>query len=238
MVVLIPSQTLYLAKKKMLRTLASLISWITHPLLAITYIYIILLFTDPFDFGFGKWSDSGALILFFRIFLTTFFIPGFAVIMLTFIGLAKSIELPEKEDRIAPYIITGIFYLWMFRNFLDNPDIPSSFSRAILGSSIGLFLAFFINIFDKISAHTVGIGGILGFMILFLFQKGNTIIFFQDFSTNIYLVPISLIFVLIILIAGLTGSSRLYLKAHSPAQVYAGYFIGIITQFIALRFIP
>ena len=222
----------------MLRNFASLISWLTHPLLAITYIYIILLFTNPFDFGFRNWSDTGAIILFLRIFLTTFFIPGFAVLMLTFIGLAKSMELPEKEDRIAPYIITGIFYLWMFRNFLDNPDIPSSFSRAILGSSIGLFLAFFINIFDKISAHTVGIGGILGFILIFLFQQGNTVLFSQGFTENIYLIPMSLVFLITILIAGLTGSSRLYLKAHSPAQVYAGYFIGILTQFIALRFIP
>jgi len=222
----------------MLRNFASLISWLTHPLLAITYIYIILLFTNPFDFGFRNWSDTGAIILFLRIFLTTFFIPGFAVLMLTFIGLAKSMELPEKEDRIAPYIITGIFYLWMFRNFLDNPDIPSSFSRAILGSSIGLFLAFFINIFDKISAHTVGIGGILGFILIFLFQQGNTVLFSQGFTENIYLIPMSLVFLITILIAGLTGSSRLYLKAHTPAQVYAGYFIGILTQFIALRFIP
>jgi len=221
----------------MLRNFASLISWLTHPLLAITYIYIILLFTNPFDFGFRNWSDTGAIILFLRIFLTTFFIPGFAVLMLTFIGLAKSMELPEKEDRIAPYIITGIFYLWMFRNFLDNPDIPSSFSRAILGSSIGLFLAFFINIFDKISAHTVGIGGILGFILIFLFQQGNTVLFSQGFTENIYLIPMSLVFLITILIAGLTGSSRLYLKAHTPAQVYAGYFIGILTQFIALRFI-
>jgi hypothetical protein len=158
--------------------------------------------------------------------------------MLTFIGLAKSLELPEKEDRIAPYIITGIFYLWMFRNFLDNPDIPSSFSRAILGSSIGLFLAFFINIFDKISAHTVGIGGILGFLMLFLFQHGNASLLFQGFNANIYLIPMSLVFLIALLLAGLTGTSRLYLKAHTPAQVYAGYFIGILTQFIALRFIP
>lgn len=222
----------------MFRNFASLISWLTHPLLAITYIYIILLFTNPFDFGFRNWSDTGAIILFLRIFLTTFFIPGFAVLMLTFIGLAKSLELPEKEDRIAPYIITGIFYLWMFRNFLDNPDIPSSFSRAILGSSIGLFLAFFINIFDKISAHTVGIGGILGFLMLFLFQQGNASLLFQSFNANIYLIPMSLVFLIALLIAGLTGTSRLYLKAHTSAQVYAGYFIGILTQFIALRFIP
>ncbi|MDP4853161.1 MAG: hypothetical protein NWR22_08260, partial [Saprospiraceae bacterium] len=203
----------------MLRTSASFISWITHPLLAITYIYILLLFINPFDFGFTKWSDPGAVILFIRIFLTTFFIPAFAVLMLTFIGLAKSIELPEKEDRIAPYIITGIFYLWMFRNLLDNPDIPPSFSRAILGASIGLFLAFFINIFDKISAHTVGIGGILGFILVFLFQHKEAELLLQGRNDAIYLIPLPLIFLIFVLIAGLVGSSRLYLKAHQPMQV-------------------
>jgi len=222
----------------MLRIAASFISWITHPLLAVTYLYILSIFINPFDFGFSKWSDSGAIILFFRIFLTTFFIPAFAVLMLTFTGLARSLQLPEREDRIAPYIITGIFYLWMFRNFLDNPDIPNAFSRAILGASIGLFLAFFINIFDKISAHTVGMGGILGFILLFLFQQGDTPLFFQGFHDNIYLIPMSLVFLFTLLIAGFIGSSRLILKAHSPSQVYAGYFIGIISQFIALRFIP
>ncbi len=222
----------------MLRLSASLISWITHPLLAVTYIYLLLLFTNPFEFGFSKWSDTGAVILFFRIFLTTFFIPGFAVIILTFIGLAKSVELPERQDRIAPYIITGIFYLWMFRNLMDNPDIPASFSRAILGSSIGLFLAFFINIFDKISAHTVGIGGVLGFILIFLYKQGNDSLLLFDAGKNLYFVPMSVVFLMMIFIAGLTGSSRLYLKVHSPAQVYAGFFIGIFTQFVALRFIP
>lgn len=222
----------------MLRLSASLISWITHPLLAVTYIYLLLLFTNPFEFGFSKWSDTGAVILFFRIFLTTFFIPGFAVIILTFIGLAKSVELPERQDRIAPYIITGIFYLWMFRNLMDNPDIPTSFSRAILGSSIGLFLAFFINIFDKISAHTVGIGGVLGFILIFLYKQGNDSLLLFDAGKTLYFVPMSVVFLMMIFIAGLTGSSRLYLKVHSPAQVYAGFFIGIFTQFVALRFIP
>jgi membrane-associated phospholipid phosphatase len=39
-------------------------------------------------------------------------------------------------------------------------------------------------------------------------------------------------------LAGLVGSSRLYLKAHQPMQVYGGFIIGIIAQFIALRFVP
>lgn len=207
----------------MLRTSASFISWITHPLLAITYIYILLLFLNPFDFGFTKWSDSGAVILFIRIFLTTFFIPAFAVLMLTFIGLAKSIELPEKEDRIAPYIISGIFYLWMFRNLLDNPDIPSSFSRAILGATIGLFLAFFINIFDKISAHSVGMGGVLGFILVFLFQNEKAGLLIQGLNDAMYFIPLSMFFLFFVLLAGLVGSSRLYLKS-APAHAGVWWF--------------
>jgi membrane-associated phospholipid phosphatase len=126
----------------------------------------------------------------------------------------------------------------MFRNFLDNPEIPNTFSRAILGATIGLFLAFFINIFDKISAHTVGMGGILGFILLFLLQHGDVSIYFQSVNEKIYGIPLSLIFLFSIVLAGFVGSVRLFLKAHSASQVYAGYFIGLISQFIALRFIP
>jgi membrane-associated phospholipid phosphatase len=126
----------------------------------------------------------------------------------------------------------------MFRNLLDNPDIPSSFSRAILGASIGLFLAFFINIFDKISSHTVGIGGILGFILVFLFQHKEAGLLIQGVNDVIYLIPLSLFFLFFVFLAGLVGSSRLYLKAHQPMQVYGGFIIGIIAQFIALRFVP
>jgi membrane-associated phospholipid phosphatase len=50
--------------------------------------------------------------------------------------------------------------------------------------------------------------------------------------------PLPLIFLFFVLLAGLVGSSRLYLKAHQPMQVYGGFIIGIIAQFIALRFVP
>jgi membrane-associated phospholipid phosphatase len=54
----------------------------------------------------------------------------------------------------------------------------------------------------------------------------------------IYLIPLSLFFLFFVFLAGLVGSSRLYLKAHQPMQVYGGFIIGIIAQFIALRFVP
>jgi hypothetical protein len=84
----------------------------------------------------------------------------------------------------------------------------------------------------------VGIGGILGFILVFLFQHKEAELLFHGLNDAIYLMPLPLIFLIFVLIAGLVGSSRLYLKAHQPMQVYGGFIIGIIAQFIALRFVP
>ena len=40
-------------------------------------------------------------------------------------------------------------------------------------------------------------------------------------------------FIIVILIAGLVGTSRIFLKRHTPMQVYAGFCLGFICTFVA-----
>jgi membrane-associated phospholipid phosphatase len=41
----------------------------------------------------------------------------------------------------------------------------------------------------------------------------------------------------ILLLAGVIGTARLYLKAHSLPEVLNGYLIGFAAQMLAMRFI-
>ena len=41
--------------------------------------------------------------------------------------------------------------------------------------------------------------------------------------------------IIAVVACGLVGSSRLMLKAHEPADIYGGYFIGFLSQFVALN---
>lgn len=222
----------------MLNIAARLISLVLHPLLMLTYMLVLLLLLNPYLFGVHSISEQPAKILLWRVFLSSFFIPAIAVLMLRFTGLLRSLEMPNKEDRIGPYIITGMFYLWLFRNFLDNGQIPSVFVSFTLGATIALFLAFFINIFSKISIHAVGMGGLLGVTVIAMavFPAYNFLSPVQA-DPQIWQLDMRVLLVVIIFLAGLAGSARLQLRAHEPMDLYGGYLVGFIAQFIAARFI-
>ena len=218
----------------MLRMLARIISILFHPLLIVTYMLVLLLLINPYLFGVSRVGDQANKLLILQVFLSTFFIPAFAVAMLRFMGMIESMEMKTRQERIGPYIITGIFYLWMFRNFLDNSQIPTAFTSFMLGATIGLFLAFFINIFTKISAHAVGMGGLLGMVVitLLLFSYDT---FSMNLPFGVFEVSMSAVLAIAVLLAGLVGTARLLLQAHEPMDLYGGYLVGFSAQFIALR---
>jgi membrane-associated phospholipid phosphatase len=102
----------------------------------------------------------------------------------------------------------------------------------VLGATIGLFLAFFINIFTKISVHAVGMGGLIAMCIILIFEWSRSILPLQ-FSQSLWTVDFQLILLLSIILAGLVGMSRLALHAHTPADLYRGYVAGFAAVFIA-----
>lgn len=221
----------------LIRSIAQVISLVFHPLLIVTYMLVTLLLINPYLFGVNSISDPTSRELILRVFLSTFFIPAFSVAMLRFLGMINSIEMKTKEERIGPYIITGVFYLWMFRNFLDNSNIPTVFTSLMLGAVIGLFIAFFFNIFSKISAHAVGMGGLTATVVIamLLFRYDTFVI--NSTILGAYEISMTSLLMLFIFLAGLVGTARLVLDAHNPRDLYSGYIVGFCAQFLALRFL-
>ncbi len=143
----------------------------------------------------------------------------------------------DREERIGPLIITGIFYLWLFVNIKSNPSIPDAFVAFTLGATIGVFAAFFMNNFTKVSLHAIGVGGLLSgiLMICSLFSYDSFFLNLGVFGE--YLVRTDLLVILAIVVAGLVGTSRLLLKAHNEQDLYGGFVIGILSQLIAFNII-
>ena len=219
----------------MLKTFAKIVSVVFHPLLIVTYMLTLILLINPYLFGVRDITEKRATIFLLGILLSTFFLPLFATLMLKFLGMAKSLELADREERYVPYIITGAFYLWIVVNFFNNSDIPKPYTVFILGATIALFLSFFINLFSKISAHAVGMGGLLAMVVItfLLFSYGSFSIPLP--GTGALRISMNALLLLVILLTGLVGTCRLILKAHDPFDVYGGYIVGFSSQFIALR---
>jgi membrane-associated phospholipid phosphatase len=200
-----------------------------------TYMLILLLLVNPYLFGVNSLSEQKSIKFILTVFFSTFLIPAFAIFMMWRLKLVNTLDMKDKQERIGPFIVTGVFYLWVYRSVLADSNIPTAFLIAALGTTMGLFICFLINLFFKISLHAAGVGGLLGMVmiVMWLYSYGS-------FTVHLPLIgeaDISINFVLIgtILIAGVVCTARLLLKAHSQLELYAGFALGLLCQYAALK---
>ena len=214
---------------------AQILSVIAHPLLMLTYMLLLLLLVNPYLFGVNSISDLESKKLILSVFFTSFLLPAIAIFLMRKLDLISSIDMRDKKDRIGPFIVTGIFYLWVFQNVLRNNDMPTAFLIAVLGTTVGLFLCFLINLFFKISLHASGIGGFIGMVLItmWLYSYGTFEMWLPFIGSCS--ISINLVLILSLLIAGLIGTARLGLGAHTSRELYAGFALGLLCQFIALK---
>jgi hypothetical protein len=201
------------------RTFALIISVIFHPLLMATYGCLLLFFgikNTVYDYltAFDtKWRIS--LI----VFIFSFVFPVLNIYILYRLKRVPSIVLSEQSDRTFPYIMTSLFYFGLFYLLMDV-NIWPSIKLFIVGGGIAILLTAVFNLRSKISAHMVGIGGLLGVLI--------SVSYLIKFDMTLF-------YILVILLAGVIGFARLQLQEHKPYQLYAGFFLGLLVQ-IALFF--
>jgi hypothetical protein len=214
---------------------AQIISIIAHPLLMLTYMLLLLLLVNPYLFGVNSIGDLESKKLILSVFFTSFLLPAVAIFLMRKLDLISSLEMRDKKDRIGPFIVTVIFYMWVFQNVLKNNDMPTAFLIAVLGTTIGLCLSFFINLFFKISLHATGIGGYIGMvLIIFWYYSYGAFEMWLPFLGS-YNVSINLVLIVSIFIAGLIGTARLGLSAHTSRELYTGFALGLFCQYMALK---
>jgi len=221
----------------MLKNLASVVSVVFHPLLVPSYMLLLLLLINPYLFGVSSVQAPEARLLLLLVFLYTFFMPAVAFVVMYFLGFISDLQVPDRQERIAPYLITGLLYMWVYYNFSKTGQMPPAYISFMLGTVIALFAAFLLNIFTKVSAHTVGMGGLLAMLLISMlrFSYGSFALEVRHGGTVD--VSVLYLFILFVVVAGAVGTARLLLKAHDLPDVAGGYFIGFVAQFVALMIV-
>lgn len=214
------------------KNIAQLISWLFHPLLILPYMMCLLMLINPYAFGVSQLGEGRSDILLIYVFLLATMIPAIIISMMKNLGMMTTNNANDRTGRIGPFLVSGMLYLWLFINFDRLPDIPVVFKSAILGAIIALFISFILNLFSKISIHTVGMGSLIGMIIVTMLLFSYNSFQFGNYSFSMY----ALLFIIIAL-AGLVGSARLILENTPPRDLYGGYLVGFSTQLIALQFI-
>ena len=196
---------------------------------------LLVLAVDPYAFGVNSLFESlptQLMVQILLVFFSTVIIPAFATFLMIQLGLVKSFTMEDRMDRTGPLIASGIFYLWVFWNLYSNSNTPKILIALILGTTIGLFVVFFFNIFFKIRAHMTGMGGWIGAILILLWVEHYQFIPISD--TKEVLSGISLFDLLAVsfVLAGLVGMARLQLKAHNLEELVYGFLGGLASMFI------
>ncbi|MBK8922507.1 MAG: hypothetical protein IPM81_13545 [Saprospirales bacterium] len=212
--------------------LARFFSILGHPMLVPSYALLLLLYINPFAFGVHSPTDKQALFLLMYVFTTTALIPGIGIAVMKPLGFVKSLESPDRLERVGPYIVTGVFYLWLYKNLSAGDQAPALYLVCVLGATIGLFMAFFINIFTKISAHATGMGGLVGMLLLTAWQWPGSMLGLPVFGGS---VQVSLVAAAggMAILAGCVGTARLALEVHSTQDIWQGYLVGFLAVWVA-----
>ena len=193
-----------------------LVSYVFHPLLFSFIGTFIFLFLTPTHIV--KKQEYVILLI---IFMSTYVLPVFVLALLKKMNMIESFQLETIEERKFP-ILFFIILSFMIGNLLMNIQIVDLLAYSFYGTAISLcfiYILFLVNF--KTSLHTMGIGGILGFVIIMSIE---------------YEMNFNLIIACLFVLSGVIAVARLILKAHKPQEVYIGFLIGIIAQFISYQF--
>lgn len=195
--------------------IASFISILLHPLF-ITFYGILLLFVyTDFQYIFAR-HFAWFMI---PVFIFSCLIPALSIFLLKKAGYISNYGLDRKEERLLPFLITFMSYLVLYFYFY-KAGLYNWFLSVLLVPLILLLIVGTVNLYWKISAHMTSIGALLGTVF--------------SVSYNIKgLNPYGL-FIILIILAGALGVSRLVLRKHTPAQVYIGFLIGLVVSYLTI----
>ena len=199
-----------------LRLLATILSYVFHPIFLPLYAVWFIAYVHPSFFsGFSKDMRMRTLLITAQ---NAVFYPLFSVALLKGLGFVSSIFLRTQRDRIIPYIACGIFFFWTFLVFKEQSLFPRILPSFILGVFLASSGALLANIYFKISMHAIGLGGLLGLFIIITLTNSMMMTW-----------PLSLV----LLITGLVCSARLLITDHTPRDIYAGLLMGLVAQFLS-----
>ena len=157
-----------------------------------------------------------AVVYFFTILLPTFLIHLYR----NYHGWSL-IELGSKERHIVPYVISILCYFTCL-HIMEQMHIPFFMRSIVVTALVIQIVCALINVWWKISTHTAGIGGVAG--ALFVFS--------EVFRFN----PLWWI-CLVLIIAGVLGTSRMILRQHTLPQVVAGFLVGVVCAVISIVYL-
>ncbi|MDR1883941.1 MAG: hypothetical protein LBR26_14340 [Prevotella sp.] len=208
------SPLLYELSKKKGSLLAQIMSITLHPLLTGVYsVALLFLYTD------FRIIYADQFIQFVApVFLLSCAVPAGSVYFLKKTGFIKNNDPTGRDDRLAPFVAAFCSYSLLLYYFV-SAGLYAWFI-GILASPLALIVIAAVATKWKLSAHMMGIGGLIGCTLSVCYHvKG--------------LNPF-ILFIVLFILAGCLGVSRLMFGRHTPAQVYTSFLAGLAVSYLCV----
>ena len=196
--------------------LAKTVSVLLYPLFIPTY--GIALFAYAFNRQVQALPAVYWIILICGTFIFTCLLPLSSILVMIRKGTVRDIQIENAKERKMPYIYSIVSFCFWCYFLISVVHTPLYINVVGIGATVAITLVAFINRWWKISAHLTGLGGLLGGIFSFYLGVGTTA------SIAMLCVWTALTVILM--------ASRLWLNAHTPAQVICGWLLGLICTFI------
>ncbi|MFB9078372.1 hypothetical protein ACFFLS_16295 [Flavobacterium procerum] len=189
-------------------------SYLLHPIFISTYAALFYLFYKG-----DLFSIQEKYFVLVQILIITAIVPVLFFLLLRSTGHVKSVMLPEVTERRIPLILQCFLYILLVKRsivILRYPELHFFFLGALFSSICAVICSLFKI---KASLHMLAISSFTVFVI----------------GLNIHLQLHNPYWpALLILLTGITASSRLEMKAHSVKELLIGLLIGIMPQLLFL----
>jgi len=134
--------------------------------------------------------------------------------------IISSLKMDTREERLYPYLASSIF-LFLTTYMIWQINISPVYYYILLGASLLSVITLLINMYWKISAHSIAMGGVLGILIAL-----QSVLMFD----LLWLIAV------VLFVSGLVGFARLRVGTHTQAQVYTGYILGFLVTFLLVLY--
>ena len=212
-----PKKTKEMKREKQIILTARLLSMLFTPFyLPIVGITLLFLFSYLNMF---PWSYKIQVLL--MVYLFTIMLPTLLIHVYRRYQGWNLIELGHREKRMIPYVLSIISYFTCVY-VMERLHMPHFMGSVIVAALAVQIVCALINVWWKISTHTAAIGGVAGALFAFSYYLGFNPVWWLS---------------LVIIVAGMVGSSRMILRQHSLSQVVGGFAVGFICAALAILFL-
>ena len=149
-------------------------------------------------------------VIFLMVLVNNVILPLLLLPIFKLRGIITSYDLENRSERIIPLMTASLMY-FVTAIMIYRFQLPGMVKAFLFSSACVVLATALLNFRWKVSVHAVGVGAMVAAVLVLSFRM---------------YAGMPGIVAIVFIVSGLVLSSRLWLRAHTPEQIYTGFLAG------------